>query len=160
MGWVADATPRLLYPPERPCTHYIGGWVGPRAGLYVCGKSRHQPDSIPGPSSESLYRLSYPGHLERLSTRRKSRLNATLSTTNPTRTSKGSNMGLRSDRPVNSRLGHATALEVFRVSFLVCSWSLSRAATVRWPSPPDKQTHIVHNRHAVSVRSTDKGTST
>ena len=25
--------PRLLYPRERPGTHFIGGWVGPRAGL-------------------------------------------------------------------------------------------------------------------------------
>jgi hypothetical protein len=25
---------------ERPGTHYIGGWLGPRAGLDVCEKSR------------------------------------------------------------------------------------------------------------------------
>ena len=29
MGWVVDATSRLLYPRERPGTHCIGGWVGP-----------------------------------------------------------------------------------------------------------------------------------
>jgi hypothetical protein len=28
MGWVVNATPRPLYPRERPGTHYIGGWVG------------------------------------------------------------------------------------------------------------------------------------
>ena len=28
----------------------LGGWVGPRAGLYVRGKSRPHRDSIPGPS--------------------------------------------------------------------------------------------------------------
>jgi len=33
MGWVVNATPRLLYPRERPGTHCIGGWVGPIAGL-------------------------------------------------------------------------------------------------------------------------------
>ena len=33
MGWVVKATPRPLYPRERPGTHCIGGWVGPRAGL-------------------------------------------------------------------------------------------------------------------------------
>ena len=45
----------FLYPPryprERPGTHRIGGWVGPRAGLVVCGKSRTHWHSIPGPSS-------------------------------------------------------------------------------------------------------------
>ena len=42
-----------LSPGKRPGTHCIGGWVGPRAGLDGCGKSRppaHR-DSIPGPSS-------------------------------------------------------------------------------------------------------------
>jgi len=51
MGWVINATPRLLYPRERTSTHYVGGWVGPRAGLDGCGKSRPHRDSIPGPSS-------------------------------------------------------------------------------------------------------------
>jgi len=32
-------------------THCTGGWVGPRAGLDRCGKSRHHRDSIPGPHS-------------------------------------------------------------------------------------------------------------
>jgi hypothetical protein len=36
---------------ERPGTHCTGGWVGPRAGLDRCGKSRLHRDSIPGPSS-------------------------------------------------------------------------------------------------------------
>ena len=35
MGWVVNATPRLLYPLERPGTHRIGGWVGPRASGQV-----------------------------------------------------------------------------------------------------------------------------
>ena len=38
-------------PEKRPGTHYIGGWVGPRAGLDGCEKSRPHGDSIPGPSS-------------------------------------------------------------------------------------------------------------
>ena len=33
MGWVVNATPRPLYPRERPGTHCIGGWVGFSAGL-------------------------------------------------------------------------------------------------------------------------------
>jgi hypothetical protein len=36
-------------PPGRPGTHCVGGWVGPRAGLNGCGKSRRHRDSIPGP---------------------------------------------------------------------------------------------------------------
>jgi hypothetical protein len=36
-GWVV-VTPRPLYPRERPGTHFVEGWVGPRAGLDGCGK--------------------------------------------------------------------------------------------------------------------------
>jgi hypothetical protein len=58
---VVNATPRPLYPRERPVTHCIGGWMGPRAGMDGCGKSR--PTGIRFPDrparSESLYRLSY-----------------------------------------------------------------------------------------------------
>ena len=43
--------PAALYPRERPGTHFTGGWVGPRAGLDRCGKSRFYRDSIPGTSS-------------------------------------------------------------------------------------------------------------
>ena len=39
LGWVFIATPLSLYARERPGTHCIGGWVGPRAGLDGCGKS-------------------------------------------------------------------------------------------------------------------------
>jgi len=43
--------PATLSPRKRPGTHCIGGWVGPRAVLDGCGKSRNHRDSIPGPSS-------------------------------------------------------------------------------------------------------------
>jgi hypothetical protein len=43
MGWVVNVTPRPLYPQERPGTHCIGCWVGLRAGLDWCGKSRSPP---------------------------------------------------------------------------------------------------------------------
>jgi len=36
-GWVVNATPRPLYPQERPGTHCIGGWVrkiSPPPGFY------------------------------------------------------------------------------------------------------------------------------
>jgi hypothetical protein len=63
MAWVVNVTPWLLYPQKEPGTHSIGGWVGPRAGLDGCVKSR--PTGIQSPdrpaSSESLHRLSYPG---------------------------------------------------------------------------------------------------
>ena len=40
-----------LYPRERPGILCIVCWVGPRAGLDRCGKSRRHRDSIAGPSS-------------------------------------------------------------------------------------------------------------
>jgi hypothetical protein len=43
MGWVLNATSRPLYTRERPDTHCIECWVGPRAGLDGCGKSRPPP---------------------------------------------------------------------------------------------------------------------
>ena len=46
-------------------THCRGGWLGPRAGLNGCGKSR-PPTGIRSPyspaRSQSLYRLSHPAH--------------------------------------------------------------------------------------------------
>ena len=50
MGCVVNATPRPLYPQKWPGTHCIGGWVGPRAGLDGCGKSRPHRDTLPLPS--------------------------------------------------------------------------------------------------------------
>jgi hypothetical protein len=50
-GWVVSTTLRPLYPLDRPGTHCTEGWVGPRAGLDVCEKSRSYRDSFPGPSS-------------------------------------------------------------------------------------------------------------
>ena len=64
MGWAVTAAPRPLYPLERPGTHCTGGWVGPRAGVDGCGKSR-SPTGIRSPDrparGESLYRMSYRG---------------------------------------------------------------------------------------------------
>ena len=45
--WMVSTTPRPLYPRERRGTHCIGAWVGPRAGLYGCGKSRPPPGFDP-----------------------------------------------------------------------------------------------------------------
>jgi hypothetical protein len=42
-GWLVNVATQSLYPRQRPVTHCIGGWVGPRAGLSGCGKSRHPP---------------------------------------------------------------------------------------------------------------------
>ena len=50
-GWVVNATPRPLYPRERPGTRCTGGWVGPRAVLDRYGKPRPRRESIPGSSS-------------------------------------------------------------------------------------------------------------
>jgi len=46
-GWVVSATPRPLHARERPGTHCIGGWVGLRAGMDGCGKSRPPPGFDP-----------------------------------------------------------------------------------------------------------------
>jgi hypothetical protein len=43
--------PAALPPGKRTGTHFIGGWVGSRADLDVCEKSRPYRDSVPGPSS-------------------------------------------------------------------------------------------------------------
>jgi hypothetical protein len=45
MEMVVNATPRPLYPRERPTTHFtsVGDWVVSRAGLDKFGKSRHTP---------------------------------------------------------------------------------------------------------------------
>jgi len=43
-------TPAALPPGKKPGTHYIRGWVGPRAGVQGCGKSRLNRDSMPVPS--------------------------------------------------------------------------------------------------------------
>jgi hypothetical protein len=75
MGWVVNATHRPLYTRDRPGTHCTRGWVGPRAGLDVWGKSRlrtgfRSPDRPA--RSELLYRLSYPGQYTFFKTKLKS----------------------------------------------------------------------------------------
>ena len=63
MVWMINATPRPLYPRERPGTHFVGGLVGPRAGLDGCGKTPIHWDSIPVPPSP--YRVAIPTELSR-----------------------------------------------------------------------------------------------
>ena len=54
--------PAAPYPRERPGTQFTGGWVGLRAGLDWCGKSRPTGiRSLDCPARrQSLYRLRYP----------------------------------------------------------------------------------------------------
>ena len=47
MWWVVNATPRPLYPRDRPGTHSTGGLVGTSFGLDGCIKSRLPPGSDP-----------------------------------------------------------------------------------------------------------------
>ena len=61
-GWVVNATPRPLYPRERPGTHCTGGRVGPKAGLYRCGKSRLQPGFDPRTVQSIESRYTIPAH--------------------------------------------------------------------------------------------------
>jgi hypothetical protein len=58
--------PAALPPAKKPGTHFIGSWVGPRAGLKWCGKSRPHWDSIPGPSNH--WRVAIPTELSRPTT--------------------------------------------------------------------------------------------
>jgi hypothetical protein len=65
MGWVVNATPRSSYPQERPGTHRIGGWMGPRAGLEKCGKSRSPPGFDPRtiqPAARRYTDYAIPAH--------------------------------------------------------------------------------------------------
>ena len=59
-------TPAALPPGKRFGTHCIGGWVGPRADLDGCGKSRPSPGFDPRTFQHvaSPYTdLSFPGPL-------------------------------------------------------------------------------------------------
>jgi hypothetical protein len=49
-GKVVNVTRRPFYSRERLGAHCIGGWMGPRAVLEGCGKSRPQRYLIPEPS--------------------------------------------------------------------------------------------------------------
>jgi len=49
-GW-SKPRPHFFTPGKETGTHFIGGWVGPSAGLDGCVKSRPHRDSIPGTSS-------------------------------------------------------------------------------------------------------------
>ena len=50
-GGCSTPRPRPLYRRGRNGVHVIGGWLGPRAGLDGCAKSRSLWDSIPRLSS-------------------------------------------------------------------------------------------------------------
>jgi hypothetical protein len=71
---VVSFTPRQLYPGKRaPGTHWIGGGVGPRAGLDDVEKRKFFPPPglelrpLGDPARrQSLYRLRYPGPLYRI----------------------------------------------------------------------------------------------
>jgi len=49
-GGGSAPSPGRLYPRERPGTHFIGGWVGPRAGLDG-RKTSSPPGFNPGSSN-------------------------------------------------------------------------------------------------------------
>jgi hypothetical protein len=65
MGRVINTTPGPLYPRERPGTLCIGGWVGSRAGLDGCGKSRPPPGLDPltvQPAGSNYTNYVIPAH--------------------------------------------------------------------------------------------------
>jgi len=46
MGWVVNATPRPFWRRERPGTHCVGGWVGPRADAEILPSSGLDPRTV------------------------------------------------------------------------------------------------------------------
>jgi hypothetical protein len=60
--YMSAAVSSCQLPPVSPGTDCVGGWVGLRASLDGCGKSRPPRNSIPDlqARSQSLYQLSYP----------------------------------------------------------------------------------------------------
>ena len=63
-GRVVNATPRPLYPRERPGTNCIGGWVGPQGRSGQVRKISPPPGFDPRtvqPVASRLYRLNYRG---------------------------------------------------------------------------------------------------
>ena len=61
--------PAAFYRRERPSTHCTGGWVGPRAGLDRCGKSRlhtgFDPRTVQPVASHYTDYATWPTHLLR-----------------------------------------------------------------------------------------------
>ena len=57
-GWGVSVTPRRYLPLEKPGIHCTGGWVGPRAGLDRCGKSRPPPWFDPRPVQPAASRYT------------------------------------------------------------------------------------------------------
>ena len=67
--------PPPLYPREKPGIHCTEGWVGPRAILDGCGKSRPYRDSIPRavqPVASRYTDCAIPAHPHSLSSQKKS----------------------------------------------------------------------------------------
>jgi hypothetical protein len=66
--WWASPSCRFTPLDKDSATHWIGGWLGPRAGLDAVEKRKilHCRESNPGcpTDSPSLYRLSYPDSAE------------------------------------------------------------------------------------------------
>jgi hypothetical protein len=64
-GWGVSIMLRLLFTPRKDPTHCTRGWVGPRADVDRCGKSRPPTgfrSSDRPVHSQLVYRLCYPAH--------------------------------------------------------------------------------------------------
>ena len=51
MGVGGQSCPGRFTPGKRAGIHFVGKWVGPRAGMEGCEKPRTSRNSIPGPQS-------------------------------------------------------------------------------------------------------------
>jgi hypothetical protein len=66
--WSVSRRGRFTSRERVPGTHWRGGWMGPRAGLYVVEKrkiscTRRESNPSRPARSQSLYRLSYPARI-------------------------------------------------------------------------------------------------
>jgi hypothetical protein len=64
--WLTTRPGRFTFLERAHCTHWIGGWVGPRAGLDVVEKRKIMP--LPGiePRQSSPYPVAMPTELSRV----------------------------------------------------------------------------------------------
>ena len=78
MGCVGNATPRPLYPRERPGIHCIEAWVSFRVSLDVCGNTRPPPGFDPRtvqPVASRYTDLATPAHVRLFMKKLNCRLN-------------------------------------------------------------------------------------
>jgi len=150
---MVNATPLPLYPRKRPGTHCIGGWVGPRAGLDGCGKSR----PLPGFNTRTFQPLgsrytdcAIPAHVQTKGTKNKiSTVHATMAYREGRRIALPTFTVSDGCRRSSSRSGHFTPGEITTSTNQVgscgfrSSWSFWRREEFFAPREPNQVPSVV-----------------